>query len=257
MKVKANLNPQVSSLLHTINEKMTELNHPPLDVLTPEQSREFYSVAREFFPTMSVNGIGIEDTFIPSIKGHDIPIRIYTPSGHGPFPVMVYSHGGGWVFGDLESADNICRYVSRYAGIIVVSIGYRLAPEHKYPSAFQDVIEAIKWTFRNLEKLKGDNTRIGVGGESSGGNLAAASAIYFRDFEEYNLTFQVFITPVLDYYFDTLSYRANYRYNLTNEKMKWFWNHYLNSPDEGKEIFVSPLKVPSTKHLPRTLIYEC
>ncbi|MGM0854695.1 MAG: alpha/beta hydrolase [Bacillota bacterium] len=254
MKVKTPLNPQVSELLHTISEKMKELKHPSLDILTPEQSREYYKSAREFFTTISVDGLVVEDTFIPSAEGHNIPVRIYTPSGEGPYPVLIYSHGGGWVFGDLDSADNICRYFSKHAGIVVVSIGYRLAPEHKYPSALLDVIESIKWTFRNGERLKGDITRIAVGGESSGGNLAAAAAIYFRDIEEYELFLQVLITPVLDYNFDTLSYRENYTYNLTNEKMKWFWGHYLHDPSEGSEVYVSPLKVHSMEKMPDTLL---
>ncbi|MGD6848788.1 alpha/beta hydrolase [Rossellomorea aquimaris] len=254
MKVKVPLNPQVSELLHTISEKMKELNHPPLDILTPEQSREFYKSAREFFTTISVGGLVVEDKFIPSSEGHDIPVRIYTPSGEGPYPVLIYSHGGGWVFGDLDSADNLCRHLSKHAGIVVVSVGYRLAPEHKYPSAFRDVIESIKWTFRHRERLKGDIKRIAVGGESSGGNLAAAAAIYFRGSEEYKLFLQVLITPVMDYNFDTLSYRENHTYNLTNEKMKWFWGHYLNDPSEGSEVYVSPLRVHSMKSLPNTLL---
>jgi acetyl esterase len=254
MKVKAPLNPQVSELLHTISEKMKELNHPPLDILTPEQSREYYKSAREFFTTISIDDLVVEDTFIPSSEGHDIPVRIYTPSGEGPYPVLIYSHGGGWVFGDLDSADNLCRYFSKHAGIVVVSVGYRLAPEHKYPSAFLDVIESIKWTFRNGERLKGDVTKIAVGGESSGGNLAAAAAIYFRGSEEYKLSLQVLITPVMDYNFDTLSYRENHTYNLTNEKMKWFWQHYLNDPSEGSDVYVSPLRVHSMEGLPETLL---
>jgi acetyl esterase len=254
MKVKVPLNPQVSELLHTISEKMKELNHPPLDILTPEQSREFYKSAREFFTTISVGGLVVEDKFIPSSEGHDIPVRIYTPNGEGPYPVLIYSHGGGWVFGDLDSADNLCRHLSKHAGIVVVSVGYRLAPEHKYPSAFRDVIESIKWTFRNRERLKGDIKRIAVGGESSGGNLAAAAAIYFRGSEEYKLFLQVLITPVMDYNFDTLSYRENHTYNLTNEKMKWFWGHYLNDPSEGSEVYVSPLRVHTMESLPNTLL---
>ncbi|NMH69014.1 alpha/beta hydrolase [Bacillus sp. RO3] len=254
MKVKKAVNPQVSDLLQKISEKMIELKHPPLSILTPKQSREYYKKAREFFTFISIDDIMVEDTFVPSEEGHTIPVRIYTPNGKGPYPVLIYSHGGGWVFGDLDSADNLCRYFSKHANMIVVSVGYRLAPEHKYPSAFKDVIEAIKWTFANGERLNGDIKRIAVGGESSGGNLAAAASIYFRDSDEYKLSLQVLITPVMDYNFDTLSYRENFTYNLTNEKMKWFWGHYLNDPSEGSEVYASPLKVDSMAGLPDTLL---
>ncbi|WP_201714124.1 alpha/beta hydrolase [Rossellomorea arthrocnemi] len=254
MKVKTSLNHQIGELLHTISKKMKELNHPPLDILTPVQSREYYTIAREFFIPIPVEGIEVEDTFIPSEEGHSIPVRIYSPSGQGPFPVLIYAHGGGWVFGDLDSSDNLCRYFARHASITVVSIGYRLAPEYKYPAAFHDVIEAITWSFRNMFRLKGDETRVAVGGESSGGNLAAAASIYFSGSEDYQLSLQFLITPVLDYNFDTLSYRENHQYNLTNEKMRWFWGHYLNDPYEGSEVYVSPLRLSTCEKLPDTFL---
>lgn len=254
MKVTAAPNPQIVELLHTISEKMRELSHPPLNILTPLQSREYYKIAREFFIAIPVDGVEVKEEFILSGEGHDIPIRVYTPSGQGPFPVLIYCHGGGWVFGDLDSSDNLCRYFSRHASIIVVSIGYRLAPEHKYPSAFQDVIESVKWTFRNHERLNGDLKRIAIGGESSGGNLAAAASLYFRDSENYHLSLQFLITPVLDNNFNTRSYRENHQYNLTNEKMRWFWGHYLTDSREGSEVYVSPLKAPSLKKMPDTLL---
>ncbi|WP_336866851.1 alpha/beta hydrolase [Peribacillus frigoritolerans] len=254
MAVKTAINPQVTKLLNSISKKMIELNHPPLDVLTPKQSREFYQIARSYFTPIPVNGVTIENTSITSAMRQEVPVRIYTPFGEGPFPVLVYFHGGGWVFGDLDSSDNVCRYFSSKAGIVVVSVGYCLAPEHKYPAAFLDAVESVKWTFQNVEKLNGDSTRIAVGGESSGGNLAAAAAIFFKGDEEFKLSHQFLITPVMDYNFDTLSYKANYKFNLTTEKMKWFWAHYLNDSSEGSEIFVSPLKVPCAKHLPRTLL---
>ncbi len=254
MAVKTAVNSQIMKLLKSISEKMIELNHPSLDVLTPEQSREFYQIAREYFTPIPVNDVAIEDTSITSTMGHELPVRIYTPFGEGPFPVLVYFHGGGWVFGDLDSSDNVCRYFSSEAGIVVVSVGYRLAPEHKYPAAFLDAVESVKWTFQNVKKLNGDSMRIAVGGESSGGNLAAAAAIFFKGDKECKLSRQFLITPVMDYSFDTLSYKANFKFNLTTEKMKWFWSHYLNDPAEGSEISVSPLKVPCAEHLPGTLL---
>jgi acetyl esterase len=254
MAIKRAVNPQITMLLNTINKKMIELKHPALEVLTPEQSREYYKIAREYFTPIPVEGVIVENRIIETSMGHELPVRTYTPSGEGPFPILVYFHGGGWVFGDLDSCDNVCRYFSREAGIVVVSVGYRLAPEHKYPAAFLDAVESVKWTFQNTENLNVYINRIAVGGESSGGNLAAAVAIYFKDHHEFKLSHQFLITPVLDYSFDTLSYKANYKFNLTTEKMRWFWGHYLNDPSEGSELFASPLKASSADHLPETLL---
>ncbi|MED1864369.1 alpha/beta hydrolase [Fictibacillus nanhaiensis] len=248
------VNPQVTMLLDSIAGKMAELKHPPLDKLSPEQSRTFYKIARTYFQPLHVDGVKITNSVIPSSHGHNIPIRIYTPSNVGPFSVLVYFHGGGWVFGDLDSCDNVCRYISLHANVIVISVGYRLAPEHKYPAAFLDAVEAVKWTYQHVESLNGDVSKIGIGGESSGGNLAAATAMYFRDEENIELSYQFLITPVLNYCFDTPSYQANYVYNLTTEKMKWFWGHYLQKPQDGLEIYASPLRSQNFDLLPKTLL---
>ncbi|MGP4070075.1 alpha/beta hydrolase [Halobacillus sp. B29] len=254
MRGTIKVDAQVVHLLETIGAKMVELEHPPLDQLTPEQSRDYYQVARSYFTELPVDGVTVEENCFQGRDGHDLPVRIYKPEGTGPFPVLVYFHGGGWVFGDLDSSDNVCRYLSKHAQTIVVSVGYRLAPEHTYPAAFHDAIDAVRWISRQLEEWNGDLSRLAVGGESSGGNLAAAAAIYFRDTEELELSCQFLITPVLDYNFDTQSYQANYQYNLTNEKMKWFFNHYLNDPADGGEVYVSPLRLQNLKKLPQTLL---
>jgi acetyl esterase len=253
-KMKTAVNPAITTLLNTIADKMKELNHPPLDILTPEQSRIYYKIARGYFTPINVDKVWVNDTYITSSEGHEIPLRIYTPEGEGPFPVLIYFHGGGWVFGDLDSSDNVCRYFARHSSSVIVSAGYRHAPEHKYPAAFHDAIESVKWTFENVQKLNGDSNRIAVGGESSGGNLASAASIYFREDEHFGLSAQFLITPVMDYRFDTLSYRENHQYNLTIEKMKWFWNHYLSDAAQGAEVFVSPLRTPSVLGLPKTLL---
>jgi acetyl esterase len=253
-KIQAAVNPAITTLLKAIADKMKELNHPPLDTLTPEQSRMYYKVARGYFTHTNVDKVSVSDTYFTSAEGHEIPLRIYTPEGEGPFPVLVYFHGGGWVFGDLDSSDNVCRYFARHSSTVIVSAGYRLAPEHKYPAAFHDAIESVKWTFENVQTLNGDSDRVAVGGESSGGNLAAAASIYFREDERFLLKAQLLITPVMDYRFDTLSYRENHQYNLTNEKMIWFWSHYLSDASQGAEVSVSPLRTPSVLGLPKTLL---
>ncbi|SDN99417.1 alpha/beta hydrolase [Halobacillus aidingensis] len=250
MKVDA----QVLHLLKTIGDRMIELEHPPLDQLTPKQSREYYEVARGYFKDMSVGGVAVDDSSFQGRSGNEVPVKIYTPEGEGPFPVLVYFHGGGWVFGDVDSSDNVCRYFSRHAQTVVVSVDYRLAPEHKYPAAFHDALDAVTWVANEAHQWNIDLKRLAVGGESSGGNLAAASAIYFRDDEEIEISHQFLITPVLDYNFDTESYKANYTYNLTNEKMKWFFQHYLKEEEDGRDVFVSPLRTQNMAELPPTLM---
>ncbi|WP_406945936.1 alpha/beta hydrolase [Halobacillus sp. SY10] len=250
MKVDA----QVLHLLKTIGDRMIELEHPPLDQLTPKQSREYYKVARGYFKDMSVGGVAVDDSSFQGRSGNEVPVKIYTPEGEGPFPVLVYFHGGGWVFGDVDSSDNVCRYFSRHAQTVVASVDYRLAPEHKYPAAFHDALDAVTWVANEAHQWNIDLKRLAVGGESSGGNLAAASAIYFRDDEEIEISHQFLITPVLDYNFDTESYRANYTYNLTNEKMKWFFQHYLKEEEDGRDVFVSPLRIQNMAELPSTLM---
>ncbi|MYL70495.1 alpha/beta hydrolase fold domain-containing protein [Halobacillus litoralis] len=248
------VDPQVLRLLQTIGNRMSQLEHPPLDQLTPKQSRDYYEVAREYFKELPVDGVNVDDSSFMGRAGNEIPVRIYTPEGEGPFPVLVYFHGGGWVFGNIDSSNNICRYFSCHAKTVIVSVDYRLAPEHKYPAAFHDALDAITWVSNEAGHWNTDSHRLAVGGESSGGNLAAASAIYFMDKPGIEISHQFLITPVLDYNFDTESYRSNYTYNLTNEKMKWFFQHYLNREEEGRDVFVSPLRLKKMAGLPPTIM---
>ncbi|MYL18938.1 alpha/beta hydrolase fold domain-containing protein [Halobacillus litoralis] len=249
MEKTVEVNEQVSALLHKISSRMKELHHPPLDVLTPRQSREYYKIARTYFPEIPVQGVETTDASIRASQGHSIPVRIYTPSGRGNLPVLVYFHGGGWVFGDIDSADSACRYLASHSEIIVVSVGYRLAPEHKFPAAYEDALESVLEVRRQWP-----DAPLYVGGESSGGNLAAAVSGYYKGSREVSIQGQLLITPVLNYDFSTDSYQENFRYNLTTEKMKWFFNHYLNNEEEGGKVEVSPLRREDKQGLPETVL---
>ncbi|WP_281657889.1 alpha/beta hydrolase [Halobacillus sp. Cin3] len=240
---------QVLDLLHKIGRKMEQLQHPSLDLLTARQSREYYKVARTYFPDIPARVVKTREDTVLSSDGHDIPVRIYTPSDKEELPVLVYFHGGGWVFGDIDSADSVCRYLSSRSEVIIVSVGYRLAPEHKFPAAYNDACVSVLWARRQWP-----NAPIYLGGESSGGNLAAAASGYFRDNHEVSIEGQLLITPVLNYDFSTFSYQEDFRYNLTTEKMKWFFNHYLNVEEEGEKEEVSPLRLKNKRGLPETLL---
>jgi acetyl esterase len=193
------------------------------------------------------------DRRIPGPAG-DIPVRIYTPKGRGPFPVLVYFHGGGFVLCNLDTHDGTCRSLANGAGAVVVSVDYRLAPEHRFPAAPEDCYAAAQWVSRNAAEIGADPTRIAVGGDSAGGNLAAVVALMARDRGAPPLRFQLLIYPVTDFAFDTASYRDNAEgYFLTTGMMKWFWSQYLADPAAGAQAYASPLRARDLRGLPPAL----
>ncbi|KGP72096.1 alpha/beta hydrolase [Pontibacillus yanchengensis] len=243
------LDRETRALLNRIGERMTALKHPPLDQLTAEMSRYYFEEARTFFTPIEVDGVEVTEEFV----GH-VPIRIYRPALGQNLPVHIFMHGGGWVFGSLDSVDSFCKYMSNRVQCIVISVGHRLAPEHKFPAAIEDAVDVVYWAKANAIQLNGEPERVSIGGESSGANIAAAVAIQLRDSHGPSLQHQLLITPVTDYAFDTPSYKEGYTFNLTTEKMKWFWNHYLQHPSQGKQPLASPLRIEDASNLPQTLL---
>jgi len=197
----------------------------------------------------------IEDRKLPGTAG-SIPVRVYTPSGSGPFPVLVYFHGGGWVLCDIETHDPVCRSLANAAECIVVSVDYRLAPENKFPAAVDDCYAAAQWVMNNASLINGDPDRVAVGGDSAGGNLAAVVALMARDLGGSAPIFQLLIYPVTDYYLPgTPSMEENAEgYFLTRDDMVWFWNHYLNDVAEAEDPRACPLKASSLSGLPPALV---
>jgi acetyl esterase len=196
----------------------------------------------------------VEDRKIPGPAG-EIPVRIYNPEGPDPKPVLVWYHGGGWVIGDLEGADFGCRMMANAAGCVVVSIDYRLAPEHKFPAAADDCFAATKWVAENAASFGGDPARLAVGGDSAGGNLAAVVSQMAKAGGGPAISFQLLVYPVTDFGYHTQSYRDNAKgYLLTMESMEWFWNHYLNTTADGENPKASPLRAPDLSGLPRALV---
>jgi|GEM_PF-2984477 len=170
-------------------------------------------------------------------------------------PVYVSMHGGGWVFGSLDSHDAFCRSISEQARVIVVSIDYRLAPEHKYPAAFNDCYEAVNWVAKNIQNWSGDASKLIIGGISAGGNLAAAVALKAKESKFPIIKAQVLICPVMQYSFDTHSYQKYADgYFLTKRDMEFFWNQYLEKVEDGQQAYASPLLAPDVSKLPSTLI---
>jgi acetyl esterase len=183
---------------------------------------------------------------------------VYTPEGNGPFPVLVYFHGGGWVIGSRDSIDGPCRSLANGAGCVVVSVDYRLAPEHKFPAAADDCYAATRYVATHPTEFAIDPTRLAVGGDSAGGNLAAAVTLMARDRGGPPIAWQLLVYPVTNYSFATDSYRDNAEgYLLQRSSMEWFWNHYLATPSDGAHPYASPLRAADLRGLPPGLTITC
>ncbi|GCE28973.1 putative lipase/esterase [Dictyobacter alpinus] len=185
-----------------------------------------------------------------------IPLRIYTPEGSGPFPVLLYFHPGGWVFGSIEASDPVCRAIARHTPCIVVSVGYRLAPEHKFPAAPEDCYAATQWVADHAHEFNGDPQRIAVGGDSAGGNLAAVVTLMARDQHGPELCFQVIIYGETDYYEPGTPSYTTYAagYGLTKAEMSWLWDQYIDRKEHATHPYASPLRATDLSKLPPVLI---
>jgi acetyl esterase len=223
--------------------------------LTPETPPE---QLRQMFAAMSapetVAIAQVEDRGIPGPAG-DIPVRIYTPDADTPAPAIVYYHGGGWVIGGLDTHDGACRAFANATGAVVVSVDYRLAPEHPFPAPVDDAVAALAWVHGNAEALGVDADRIAVAGDSAGGNLAAVVSQVARDQGGPPICFQLLIYPVTDHEFDSVSMHDNATgYFLTRDAMRWFYSHYLSDESEGANPLVSPLRAEDLAGLPPAFV---
>lgn len=226
---------------------------PPLHTLSVEDARSFLvAFSRALGPGEPV--ARVEDRVVP-VTAAGLPFRLYTPSGTGPFPVLVYFHGGGWTVGNLDTEDAACRVMCNAAKCIVASVNYRHAPEHKFPAAPNDAYEATLWLAKNAGNFGGDPSRLAVGGTSAGANLAAVVSLMARERKQPDICFQALITPVTDYAFEGASHReCAVGYGLERATMEWFWNHYLSTPGDGEHVYVSPLRALDLSGLPPALI---
>jgi acetyl esterase/lipase len=244
------LDPIAAGLL----QQMEEAGMPPLNEMSPDDAR----VAAEGFRELAgepEDVADVRDTTFPG-PGGDVPIRIYTPAGEGPLPCLVYYHGGGWVLGDIQGLDTTCRALANAAGCVVVSVEYRLAPEHKFPAPFDDSYAALEWVVANAASIGVDPGRLAVGGDSAGGNLAAAVALQARDTGGPGIRLQLLVYPVTNHDYGTPSYTSNGDgYLLTQDMMKWFWDHYLPSAEHGRNPLASPLLADDLAGLPRAVVY--
>jgi acetyl esterase len=244
------LDPQARALL----DQMVAMAGPPLHTLPVPDARGLMAALAGMSGPSTAPLAKVENRTIPGPAGA-MPVRVYTPKGETTLPLLVYFHGGGWVLGDLETHDSICRELAHGAGCVVMAVDYRLAPEHKFPAAADDCYAAVVWAARNAAEIGADPTRIAIAGDSAGGNLTCVTALQARDKGGPKLCFQLPVYPVTDHSFDTPSYRDNATgYLLETDAMVWFWNHYLRSKGDGAEPYASPLRATDLRGLPPALV---
>ena len=241
------LDPQIKQVM----ESVAALGLPAANTVSPVEARANAKL-RPRAPGPEV--AKVEDRKIPGPDG-DVPVRIYTPEGNGPFPILAWYHGGGWVIGDLDSADGSARNLCVGGKCVVVSVDYRLAPETKFPGPAEDCWSATVWAVENAASINSDPTRLAVGGDSAGGNLAAAMCLMAADRGGPEIALQLLVYPVTDVNFSTVSYDENADgYSLTKAGMEWYWEHYLSSAEDASNPYAAPLQAKSLAGQPPALV---
>jgi acetyl esterase len=248
------LDPQAQNLL----TQLAAAGNPPRHMMTISAARalSIASAAATNDPPEPVQAV--ENRTIEVGKLH-IPIRIYTPTVSeisGPLPLLIYFHGGGWVLSNLDTHDSLCRKIANRARCLLISVDYRLAPEHKFPAAVEDCYAATLWAAEHAAEINGDAQRIAVGGDSVGGNLATVVALMARDRGTPPLIYQVLIYPVADYH--TPGHPSYFElaegYNLTRKDMIWFWRCYLRDEQDASNPYAVPMRAETLKGLPPAFV---
>lgn len=246
------LHPQARALLRLIEERGV----PPTHLLTPAEARTAYR-ERRFFTQPAPPDVGEVRDLQAAGPAGPIPLRSYRPLGSddAPLPVLVYYHGGGWVIGDLDTHDTLCRELANASGCAVVAVDYRMGPEHRFPAAVDDCIAATRWVHANAAGLRIDAARMAVGGDSAGGNLAAVVAIAARDQGGPAIAFQLLIYPATDQRRGADSHRTNGQgYLLTSDTITYFHDHYIDRPETDLDWRCSPLLHPDHAGLPPAFV---
>jgi acetyl esterase len=227
---------------------------PPFHTLPVPEARAQFSARN--VPGMRADPVASVVNRDMQGPGGSLGLRIYTPNGTGPFPLMVYFHGSGFVVCSLDTHDLMCRNLCAGTGCVVVSVDYRLAPEHKFPAAVDDCLAATVWAQANASGVGADPSRVLVCGDSAGANLAAVTALRLRDEGGPALLAQLLIYPVTDHWtagFPSMEENTE-GYGLGKQGMIWFWNHYLADQAEAAHPHVSPLRAKDLSRLPPALV---
>lgn len=228
--------------------KLAENETIPLSQLTPAEVRK-NSLIKGW---IKIRSKVPRTNIVITGRNGSIPIRIYSPLEDGLFPVIIYFHGGGWVFGSLDEADHICSAFSNDVPAIVVSVDYRLSPENKFPAAIEDGYDVLLWVQKEIRNFNGNPARIGVAGESAGANIATVISQIARDKKEPSIIYQLLLCPVTDLSnLDTISYKLfGNGIWLSKKNMEYYINQYLKDKQQAKDTYASPLLAKDLRNLP-------
>ena len=244
------LDPQARALLDAIEQSGAQ----PLNAYEPVEAREVYDKASELVRGTPPQPFAIDTLQIPGPAG-EIGALLYRPNAESDLPVLVYFHGGGYTIGSLQSHDCVCRALCVEAACIVISVDYRLAPEHKYPAAVDDAWAATQWVAKNATAFGGDARRIAVGGDSAGGNLAAVVSLKAKAVDGPPLVFQLLIYPGTEMSCSFASHETfGQGYRLTRELIQWFYTHYFSPEDDIAHWQASPLNAADCGGLPPAFV---
>jgi acetyl esterase len=242
------LDPQAEALIASV------AGGKPVEQMTVQEMRDALEQRARLTGGLPEPVSQVLDSSIPGPAGR-IPIRMYVPDRDRLLPALVYFHGGGWARGSLQSHDIVCRALANGGECIVVSVDYRMAPEHRFPAAIDDAVTATRWVAEHAHQFGIDSARLAVGGDSAGGNLAAAVALVLRDHGGPRLVHQLLMYPVTDYNLETASYTDNAEgYILTREAMRFYWRLYLSSESDAADVRASPLRAQDLSGLPPALV---
>ena len=240
------LHPQVKELM----QKRTALDLPDNHRVSPEEARANARRGKQAIPTVKEPIGDISERHIPGPAG-DITVRIYRPDTQGPQPLIMFFHGGGWVIGDLDTEDSISRGLVNRVNAVLISVDYRLAPEHRFPAAVEDCYAATIWAVENSQELLNDSSRLAVAGTSAGGNLSAAVCQIARDRCGPEINHQVLFCPVIDSSLNRKSAIDNAEgYSLTTKGMKWFWDQYIGPNGNEHHPYASVINANDLSNLP-------
>ncbi len=227
---------------------------PPYSSFPPAEARARYAALRKPMAAAQEPVQEVREVYVDAVD-RKLPARLYRPAADAMLSALVYFHGGGFVVGNLDVPDSLCRAIANAARVAVLSVDYRLAPEYPFPDAFDDAYDSVAWIIRESGNLGIDPALVAVGGDSAGGNLAAAVSLAALERREFQPHRQVLLYPVTDFTFDTNSYlEFGEGLNLTRDLMMWFAGHYLPRPEDARNPYAAPLRARNLSGLPPALV---